>query len=108
VPPELERLHRLATDLQVLMVSRRDPEANRRKVAELGLTFPVVLQKSWEISLRYGIFATPVGYLIDEQGVIAAGVAKGVEPILALADGGAAANRGEAVAAPAQVEAATA
>jgi hypothetical protein len=49
------------------MVSRRDAEANRQKVKEHGLTFPVVLQKQWEISLRYGIFATPVGYLIDER-----------------------------------------
>jgi peroxiredoxin len=103
--PQLERLHRERADLQVLMVSRRDPEANRRKAAELGLTFPVALQKSWEVSLRYGIFATPVGYLIDEQGIIAADVAQGVEPILALAasttvpDGGrvAAAHDGQEV-----------
>src|SRR5438034_3470854 len=42
------------------------------------------LQRQWEISLRYGIFATPVGYLIDEQGFVAADVAEGVESILAL------------------------
>jgi hypothetical protein len=83
------------------MVSRRDPEANRRKAVELGLTFPLVLQKSGEISLRYGIFATPVGYLIDEQGIIAADVAKGVEPILALATGAAAPNHHAAEAVPA-------
>jgi peroxiredoxin len=83
--PALERLHRNREDLAVLMVSRRDPEANRQKVAALGLTFPLGLQKSWEISRLYGIFATPVAYLIDEQGVIAADVALGVEPILALA-----------------------
>jgi peroxiredoxin len=108
VAPELERLHRQATDLQVLMVSRREPEANRSKVAELGLTFPVVLQKSWEISLKYAIFATPVGYLIDEEGVIAADVAKGVEPILALATGTAPAKNGEAEGAHAGTETATA
>ncbi len=32
------------------------------------------------------MFATPIGYLIDEQGVIVKDVAVGVEPILALAD----------------------
>jgi hypothetical protein len=53
-------------------------------VAKLGLTFPVVLQKEWEISLRYGMFATPIGYVIDEQGVIVTDVAVGVEPILNL------------------------
>ena len=32
-------------------------------------------------------FATPIGYLIDEQGVLLSDVTVGVEPILALADG---------------------
>jgi peroxiredoxin len=83
--PQLERLHLERRDLQVLMVSRQDVETNRQKVAKLGLTFPVVLQQSWEISLLYAMFATPMGYLIDEQGVLASDVAVGVEPILALA-----------------------
>ena len=54
------------------------------KIAEHGLTFPVALQRHWEISRDYGIFATPVGYLIDERGVIAADVAVGAKAILAL------------------------
>jgi len=83
--PQLEGLHRERRDLQVLMVSRQDVETNRQKVAKLGLTFPVLLQQSWEISLLYAMFATPIGYLIDEQGVLASDVATGVEPILALA-----------------------
>jgi hypothetical protein len=83
--PQLERVHRERRDLQVLMVSRQDVETNRQKVAKLGLTFPVVLQQSWEISLLYAMFATPMGYLIDEQGILASDVAAGVEPILELA-----------------------
>ena len=83
--PQLEKLHRERPDLRVLMVSRREAEANRAKAAEHGLTFPVVLQKSWEVSRRYAMFSTPIGYLIDEQGVIVKDVASGVEPILALA-----------------------
>src|SRR5215204_3875129 len=75
--PELERLHRGSPDLQVMMVSRGDRECNQRKVAEHGLTFPVVLQRRWEISRDYAMFATPIAYLIDEQGVIAAEVAMG-------------------------------
>jgi peroxiredoxin len=82
--PQLEQVHRHAPTLQVLMVSRGDPEANRVKVAEHGLTFPVALQRQWEISRAYGMFATPIGYLIDEEGIIMADVAVGVEPILAL------------------------
>jgi hypothetical protein len=67
------------------MVSRRGLDANRTKAAALGLSFPIVLQRQWEISREYGMFATPIGYLIDGQGVITSDVAVGVEPILALA-----------------------
>ena len=84
--PRLEELHRQRSDLQVVMVSRREVEANRAKAAQLRLTFPIVLQRQWEISREYGMFATPIGYLIDEKGVIAKDVAVGVEPILVLAD----------------------
>lgn len=82
--PQLETLHRQTPDLQIVMISRRDEEANRKKVAELGLTFPVVLQKQWEISKLYGIFATPIGYLVDAEGIIVHDVAKGADAILAL------------------------
>jgi peroxiredoxin len=83
--PRLQRIHLERPHLQVIMVSRRDASATRAKAAKLGLSFPIVMQKQWEISLKYGMFATPIGYLIDEQGVIARNVAVGVEPILALA-----------------------
>ena len=32
------------------------------------------------------MFASPIGYLFDEQGILASDVAVGVEPILALAE----------------------
>jgi peroxiredoxin len=83
--PRLEQLARRTPGLQVLMVSRGDEETNRAKAAEHGLTFPIVLQKQWEISREYAKFATPIGYLIDEEGIIAKEVAVGVEPILGLA-----------------------
>jgi peroxiredoxin len=83
--PRLQHLHLDRPDLHVLMVSRRDANATRAKAAKLGLSFPIVMQKHWEVSLKYGMFATPIGYLIDDEGVIAREVAVGVEPILALA-----------------------
>jgi peroxiredoxin len=82
--PALEQLHRRSGEAQVLLVSRGDREANRAKAAEHGLTFPIGLQQQWEISRAYANFATPVAYRVDEAGVIAAEVAMGVEPILAL------------------------
>jgi peroxiredoxin len=90
--PRLEQLHRHRHGFQVLMVSRQDAETNRRKVAQLGLTFPVALQKNWEVSLLYAMFATPMGYLIDERGIIAADIAIGVQPILDLVSGTAASS----------------
>jgi peroxiredoxin len=68
----------------VVMISKGEPKENRAKVKEHGLTFPVVLQQQWEISRRYAMFATPIAYLIDEQGVIVNDVAVGVEAILEL------------------------
>jgi hypothetical protein len=66
------------------MVSKGDEEANRAKAAQHGLTFPIVLQRQWEISREYGKFATPIAYLIDAEGIISKEVAVGVDPILAL------------------------
>jgi len=82
--PPLERQSRASGDVQVLMLSRGELEANRAKAAQHGLTFPILLQRQWEISRDYAMFATPVAYLIDEEGIIAREVAVGVEPILAL------------------------
>ena len=88
IAPHLQEIHLQRPELQVLVVSRRDVEANRAKAAKLGLTFPIVLQKQWEVSLKYAMFATPIGYLIDEEGILASNVAVGVGPILALAGAG--------------------
>jgi peroxiredoxin len=95
--PELERLHRRLPALQVLMVGRGNREATRAKVSKHGLTFPVVLQRQWELSRRYEIFGTPVGYLIDERGIIAADVAVGLDAILGLVSGVEASYNGKEV-----------
>src|SRR5439155_9533780 len=79
--PRLEQLHRTATHLAVVMVSRGEAVDNGVKAAELGLTFPVALQKQWEVSRSYATFATPAGYLVDETGVIASDVAIGEDAI---------------------------
>jgi peroxiredoxin len=85
--PELARIHRehLRNNLAVIMVGRGDVEENRRKAEEHRGEFPVVIQEKWKLSKEYGMFATPAGYLIDENGVIARSVAQGTDAILALA-----------------------
>lgn len=97
--PELAGLHREEPDdgLALLMVSRGEPEENRRKVAQYGLDFPLVIQPGWKVSKQYGIFATPVAFLIDRDGVIERDVANGKGEILALAREGLRAGRGAPV-----------
>jgi peroxiredoxin len=79
--PQLQKLHRDHPEVAMLIISRGEPKANRAKVKEHGLSFPVVLQRHWEISRKYAMFATPIAYLIDEAGLIAMDVAVGVEAI---------------------------
>jgi len=85
--PHLVRLHHEHRNngLSVVMVGRGEPEENRQKAEEHGFEFPMVLQRKWELSKEYGIFATPVAFLIDESGNIARDVAKGGDAILQLA-----------------------
>lgn len=83
--PQLEQRHRATSDPQILMVSRRDREANLAMIAEHSLSFPIILQRHLELSRDYGMLATPVAYLIDAHGAIAADVAIGAEAIVALA-----------------------
>jgi hypothetical protein len=66
------------------MVSRSGREANLAKVQQHGLTFPIVLQRQWEISRAFNKFATPIAYLIDEDGLIASELALGPNAILQL------------------------
>jgi peroxiredoxin len=85
--PKLEKVHRrrVGNDVDVVMISRGAVEENRAKAAEEGVTFNVLVQRSWEMSKAYGRFETPVAYLIDANGVIEAD-AVGAEAILALAN----------------------
>lgn len=96
VAPHLKQLHEKHRNngLAVVMVGRGQLEENRRKAEAHGFEFPVVLQQKWHLSKKYGIFATPVAFLIDEKGVIARDVAKGAVEIMALAPVEKAARKG--------------
>jgi peroxiredoxin len=84
--PQLVAWHEraLQSGIEFVMVSRGSEEDNRRKCDQHGVDFPVGLQRGWRISKQYGIFATPVAFLVDADGVIARPVAKGPEAIAAL------------------------
>ena len=68
--PQLQAIHLQRPELQVDPRRAARHRGESREAARLGLTFPIVLQKQWEVSLKYGMFATPIGYLIDERGVL--------------------------------------
>jgi peroxiredoxin len=82
--PNLVQLSAKNPQLQVLMVSRGDLQENRAKAHAGAFPFPVVLQDGWKLSKEYGMFATPIAFLIDKRGVIAKPVAVGPEQILGL------------------------
>ena len=81
---DLELRHR-GDGLALMMVSRGDVAENRRKADQHGFGFPVVLQRRWEVSKEFGIFATPVAFLIGPDGVIVRDVGIGMDGIMALA-----------------------
>lgn len=88
--PRLARLHRKHGDdrLALILIGRGEVEENRRKAGQFGIKFPVVVQDKWRLSKQYGIFATPVAFLVGEDGAIARDVAIGPDAILALAEEG--------------------
>ena len=88
--PDLARLGRAGGNggLSIVAVGRGAVDENRLKAEQYEFTFPLVLQKRWEVSKAYGIFATPVGFLVDERGVIARDVAIGPDAVVALAEKG--------------------
>jgi len=89
IAPHLVRLHREhgKNGLAVILVGRGNAEQNRRKAAQHGFQFPMVIQPKWKLSKDYGTFATPVAFLIGEDGMIAKKVAMGRDAILALVAG---------------------
>ena len=88
--PDLVKLHRKHRDngMAVVMVGRGELEENRKKVQDHGIEFPVLLQDRWKLSREYGIFATPVAFLIGKDGFIMRNVAQGADEILKLAHEG--------------------
>jgi cytochrome c biogenesis protein CcmG, thiol:disulfide interchange protein DsbE len=78
--PRLEGLHRAyaARGLAVVGVNaREDASAAGRHVAELGLTFPLVLDPGGRINALYGVIGLPTSFVVGRDG---RAVAFGVGP----------------------------
>lgn len=80
----LEHWHRSNSHPQILMISKGDQEIAQAKALSYGLTFPIALQKKYEVSRKYEIFVTPVAYLLNEEGIVAEHVAVGYDAIIDL------------------------
>jgi peroxiredoxin len=70
---------------QLLLLAAGEALANQEGAAEHGLKCPILLMKGREDAGPFQQEGTPVAYLVDEQGRVAAPVARGAERVLALA-----------------------
>ena len=71
--PELQQLHDAYSEqgFQVVGVSvddRGSRETIREFLAEVGVTFPIYHDPSWEISDIYGLLGLPGSFLMDAEG----------------------------------------
>jgi peroxiredoxin len=73
IMPELARLGGGA--LQVVVVNKGEAEAASRLFQEGQSRFPVLVQDGVDVSRKYEAFATPIAFLIDENGII---IARGI------------------------------
>lgn len=71
--PDIEALYREAPRrFAVLAVNIQEAEGPVRQfVSKYGLTFPVVLDTTGEVTQRYGVSALPTTYFIDADGTVA-------------------------------------
>ncbi len=68
-----------------VLVTSGDPQVNRRFMEQYGIRCPVLVQKKDELLSMYRAGGTPMGYLLDEDGAIAAPLTVGGDNLLALA-----------------------
>ena len=70
--PQMEKLHREFKDqgLEIVAVNfREDKQTVKKFVAELGLTFRILLDLDGAVSNEYGAWALPLSYFVDRKGI---------------------------------------
>ena len=71
--------------VQLLLLAHGEAQANQAGAAEHGLKCPILLMKGREDAGPFEHEGTPVAYLLDEEGRVAAPVARGADRVFALA-----------------------
>ncbi len=69
--PFVERLHQQYPALQLLGISQDDAEETETLLAQVMLTFPVLLDSDWKVSTEYDLFTVPSVFLLDATGRVA-------------------------------------
>jgi len=87
IAPQLARLEAAFAkrNAQLLLLAQGEARPNLEGAAEHGLKCPILLMTGREEAGAFQQEGTPVAYLLDEQGRVAAPVARGAERVLALA-----------------------
>jgi len=72
-------------NVQLVLLAYGDARSNQEHAAEHGLKCPILLMKDGEKAAPFEHEGTPVAYLLDEEGRVAAPLARGADRVLALA-----------------------
>ena len=72
-------------NVQLLLLAHGESAPNREGAAEHGLKCPILLVSGTEEAGAFENEGTPVAYLVDEEGRVAAPVARGADRVLVLA-----------------------
>jgi peroxiredoxin len=67
--PFIERLHKNYPTLQLLGVSQDNADETQTTLKEWGITFPVVLDPQWKVSLEYDLFTVPTTFMLHDDKV---------------------------------------
>jgi peroxiredoxin len=62
--PFIERLHKHYPALQLLGISQDDADETQTTLTEWGLTFPIVLDPAWKVSIEYDLFTVPTVFVL--------------------------------------------
>jgi peroxiredoxin len=87
IAPELARLETgfERQNIQLLLLAHGEAQSNQAGAAEHGLKCPILLIKGQEKAGPFENEGTPVAYFLEEEGRVAAPVARGADRVLALA-----------------------
>ncbi len=87
IAPELARLKQAfrTQNVELILASSGDVEANRRLAREHGFEASVLLRQDAPAMSAFETFGTPVGYLLDEKGHVAKALAIGADRVPVLA-----------------------